>query len=58
MPLVKSGSGKAIKKNIEELYERNKELESEGKKPRPRKQIVAIALNEAKQSKKAPKKKK
>ena len=46
MPLQKGKSQKTISKNIEELYEAN-----EGKvNPRPRKQIIAIALSEARKS--------
>lgn len=36
MPLIKSGSKKALSKNIQEL--------SHSRKKRPRKQIIAIAL--------------
>ena len=46
MPLLKGTSRKTISKNIEELHEAN-----EGRaKPRPNKQIVAIALSEARKS--------
>jgi hypothetical protein len=52
MPLVKGKSKKAISENIRELSDRNKKLLEEGKRPRPRKQIIAIALSEAKKNKK------
>lgn len=51
MPLKKGSSKKTISSNIKELYHAN-----EGKSnPRPRKQIIAIAESEARQTK--PKKK-
>jgi len=52
MPLAKGSSQKTISKNIKELYHTNKERIEEGEKPRPRDQIVAIALNKAGKSKK------
>ncbi len=51
MPLKKGSSKKVISENIKELYEANDDRKAEGKKPRPRKQIVAIALSEAKKTK-------
>jgi hypothetical protein len=46
MPLKKGKSKKTISTNIEELYEAN----AGRSKPRPRAQIVAIALSEARKS--------
>lgn len=44
MPLSKS-----VSENIKELSERNKELKAQGKKPRKRSQMVAIALEAARE---------
>lgn len=52
LPLAKGSSQKTISKNIKELYDTNKERLDAGEKPRPRKQIIAIALNKAGKSKK------
>lgn len=43
MPLVKGKSDKAVSANIRELYAANKDRST----PRPRKQIVAIAMRMA-----------
>ena len=52
LPLAKGSSQKTISKNIKELYDTNKERLDAGEKPRPRKQIIAIALNKAGKSNK------
>lgn len=54
MPLKKGSSKKTISSNIRELYKDNKKTgkaKGAGGKARPRKQIIAIALSQAKRSK-------
>ena len=51
MPLKKGSGKKVVSENIKELYEANDERKAEGKKPRSSKQIIAIALTEAKKTK-------
>ena len=46
MPLERGGSRKVISNNIRELYQAN----DTKAKPRPRKQIVAIALSNARKT--------